>query len=132
MSVSTLLPKNPTHSVQEYSLDPSMRAWWPGRERLRPDFRIDRRSTPRWRLHGTATLLTLGVDLGIVVELKDLDCAPWWLAGESEIPLAVGMRVSVGFSNPTCRPNLAVVMRCERARSGKYRIAVRFEGALAC
>lgn len=127
-----MAPPIPKQYLQDVALDAVARGAWPGRERLRPDFRIDRRRAPRWRLHGTATLLTLGVDLGVLVELEDLDCAPWWLAGESEIPLTVGMRVSVGFSNPTCRPNVAIVMRCERARSGKYRIALRFDGALAC
>lgn len=104
---------------------------WPGREQLRPDFRLERRRAMRWRLAGTATLLTLGVDLGFLVELDRLDCAPWWLAGESITPLTVGTRVSVGFSNPSCRPNPAVVMRCERLKCGRYRIAMRFEGALA-
>lgn len=110
---------------------PAIPAFWPGRELLRPDFRLERRRAPRWRVSGTATLLTLGVDLGFLVELDRLDCAPWWLAGESITPLTVGTRVSVGFSNPQCRPNPAVVMRCERLKCGRYRIALRFEGALA-
>lgn len=105
-------------------------AWWPGREHLQPTFRLERRRTERWRLHGTATMLSLGVDMGMLIELDHLDCAPWWLAGESITPITVGMRVSIGFSNPACRPNTAVVMRCERLRSGRYRVAVRFDGGL--
>jgi hypothetical protein len=105
-------------------------AWWPGRERLAPNFRLNRRCEDRWSLRGVATLLSLGVDLGILIELDQLDCAPWWLAGNSITPIAVGTRVSIGFSNPGCRSSLAIVMRCQRTAAGfgsdRYRVAVRF------
>lgn len=107
--------------------------WWPGRECLLTAFRVNRRSSDRWALRGTATLLSLGADLGLVVELDRLAGAPWWLAGSSITPLTVGTRVSVGFSDPCCRPGTAVVVRCERS-SGRapYRIAVRFDGRSPC
>jgi len=95
-------------------------------------FRLDRRRAPRWRLFGTATLLGLGPNLGMLLELTKLDCSPWWLAGESESCIVVGTKVSVGFSNPACRPNTATVMRCECTRVGNYRIALRFDGAFLC
>ena len=124
-----MLQYPPTRSALEPRGNSTLPASWPGRERLRPDFRLDRRRAPRWRLYGTATLLGLGADLGTMAELANLDCAPWWLAGESESCIVVGTRVSVGFSNPSCRPNWATVMRCERSREGRYRIALRFDGA---
>jgi hypothetical protein len=102
--------------------------WWPAREQLRPTFRLNRRCTDRWELDGVATVLALGTDLGVITELTSLDCAPWWIAGESVIPVAVGARVSVGFSARECRPASAEVRRCERLRAGTYRIALRFDG----
>lgn len=125
--------------LASHTNNPTITAWpmaalsidgWSERELLRPDFRVDRRRAPRWRVPGTATLLTLGVDLGFLVELDRLDCAPWWLAGDSITPMTVGTRVSVGFSCPSCRPNAALVMRCERQKNGRYRIALRFDGVL--
>ncbi len=107
-------------------------AWWPGRERLEPVFRLNRRRSERWSLRGTATLLSLGADLGVLIELDRLDCAPWWLAGDSITPITVGARVSIGFSDPACRPAIAVVRRCERTPAGRYRVAVRFDGASPC
>jgi len=106
--------------------------WWPERERLQQPFRIERRRGDRWPLHGVATLLSLGVDLGILVELDTLGCSPWWLAGRSITPIAVGTRVSVGFSDQRCRPGIAHVQRCERASDGRYRIALRFDGTALC
>ena len=132
MSVATMPPQSSTRPAREPCAEFSLPGIWPGRERLRPDFRIDRRRTPRWKLHGTATLLSLGVDLGRIAELGDLDSSPWWLAGRSQTPLTVGMRVSVGFSNPMYRPSVGRIMRCERQPCGAYRIAMRFEGALCC
>jgi hypothetical protein len=102
--------------------------WWPARERLRPSFRLNRRCTDRWELEGEATILTLGVDLGVIAELRNLDCAPWWIAGDSETPVAVGSRVCVGFSSIDGRPATAHVRRCERKRDGAYRIALEFDG----
>jgi hypothetical protein len=102
--------------------------WWPARERLRPNFRLNRRCTDRWDLEGEATILALGVDLGVIAELRHLDCAPWWIAGDSERPVAVGSRVCVGFSAVECRPATAEVRRCERRQGGEYRIALRFDG----
>ena len=107
--------------------------WWPGRERLVADFRIDRRRADRWLQWGSATLLSLGANLGLLVELENLECAPWWLSGTSETPITVGTRVSVGFSDPCSRASIAVVMRCERAGAGgRYRITARFDGTSPC
>jgi hypothetical protein len=79
-----------------------------------------------------ATILALGVDLGVVVELTALECAPWWLVGRSMTPITVGTRVTIGFSDPRCRPGSAVVERCERCVDlDEYRIALRFDGGLA-
>lgn len=102
--------------------------WWPERERLAPNFRLNRRCTERWLLWGGATLLGLGVDLGQLIELEELDCAPWWIAGDSRRPVRVGTRVSIGFSHPHCRPARAVVMRCQRSSIERYRVALRFDG----
>lgn len=132
MSASSLLQYPPTRSAQDPRGYTALPASWPGRERLQPDFRLDRRRAPRWRLFGTATLLGLGPNLGMLLELTKLDCSPWWLAGESESCIVVGTKVSVGFSNPACRPNTATVMRCECTRVGNYRIAMRFDGAFLC
>ncbi|MEY5031919.1 MAG: hypothetical protein RL354_950 [Planctomycetota bacterium] len=83
-------------------------------------------------VRGTATMLALGVDLGVLVELDALECAPWWLAGSSSTPITVGTRVTIGFSHPDCRPSTAVVERCERRIGTEgYHIAVRFDGGLA-
>jgi hypothetical protein len=74
-------------------------------------------------------MLALGVDLGVLVELDALECAPWWLAGSSITPITVGTRVTIGFSHPHCRPSTAIVERCERRPGAEgYRIAVRFDG----
>jgi len=127
-----MLLESPVRSAHEVQRAPVLPAWWPGRERLTPDFRLDRRRAPRWRVYGTTTLLALGADLGKLLELSNLDCAPWWLAGDSQTRATVGMRVSVGFSNPMCRPNAATIMRCERTPTGVYRIAMRFDGAFLC
>lgn len=109
------------------SLLPAER-YWPSRERLRPDFRVDRRRNPRWQVRGRATILTLGVDLGVVVELDRLDGAPWWIGGDASTPVKVGSRVSVGFSAPEGRPATGEVMRCEPKGAGWYRVAIRFDG----
>lgn len=101
---------------------------WPARERLRPDFRVERRRNPRWPVRGMATVLPLGVDLGVVVELDRLDGAPWWIGGDAVTPLRVGARVSVGFSAPEGRPATGEIMRCEPKADGRYRIAIRFDG----
>jgi hypothetical protein len=103
-------------------------AAWPGRERLRQRFRCDRREQPRWPVVGSATILTLGAELGTVVELRRLDGAPWWLGGDSSTPIAPGTKVSVGFSHPDGRPARGVVARCEGFGEGRFRIAVRFDG----
>jgi hypothetical protein len=132
MSASSMLLQPTVRSAQETQRSPALPTWWPGRERLTPDFRLDRRRAPRWRIHGTTTLLGLGVDLGKLLELSNLDCSPWWLAGDSSARTEVGMRVSVGFSNPMCRPNAGTIMRCERTHAGLYRIALRFDGAFLC
>jgi len=102
-------------------------AVWPGRDRLRQRFRCDRRETPRWSVAGSATILTLGTELGTVVELTRLDGAPWWLGGDAVVPIAPGTKVSIGFSHPDGRPARGVVVRCEGFGEGRYRIAVRFE-----
>jgi hypothetical protein len=65
----------------------------------------------------------------VLVELDRLDCSPWWLAGDAITPITVGTRVSVGFSNPACRPGTAIVMRCERVREDAFRVALRFDGS---
>ena len=101
---------------------------WPQRDRLRPDFRIDRRSNPRWPVRGNASVLPLGADLGVVVELDRLDGSPWWIGGDATTPLRVGARVSVGFSAPDGRPATGSVMRCEPKSDERFRIAIRFDG----
>lgn len=110
----------------------SLGTWWEGRELLRADFRMDRRRAPRWWVRGTATLLSLGADMGILIELDRLDGSPWWIAGDSITPITVGTRVSVGFSDPSGRPAIAMVMRCERQGGGRYRVALRFDGTSPC
>ncbi|MFM7260528.1 MAG: hypothetical protein ACKO3W_07980 [bacterium] len=102
-------------------------AAWPGRDRLRQRFRCDRRESPRWPVLGNATILTLGAELGTVVELTRLDGSPWWLGGDATTPLAVGTKVSVGFSHPGGRPARGVIARCEGFGEGRFRMAVRFE-----
>jgi hypothetical protein len=103
-------------------------ATWPGRDRLRQRFRCDRRENSRWIVAGTATILTLGAELGTVVELERLDGSPWWLAGDSSVAVAPGTKVSIGFSHPDGRPARGFVARCEGFGEGRFRIAVRFEG----
>jgi len=98
----------------------------PARSPLSHGFRVDRRTEPRWRLEGTATLLTLGTVLGTMVELHGLEGAPWWISGVSEKPLPVGARVSIGFSDPSCRPGCGVIERCNPCCDGGFRFAVRF------
>ncbi len=121
--MSLLLP--PSRSVDR----PFTHAHWPQRDELRSPFRIDRRETARWSVLGSASLLTLGHDLGRLIELHDLDGAAWWLAGVSDAPIAVGSRVSVGFSDPSARSSSATVMRCDAIRHERFRIAVQFDGA---
>lgn len=70
----------------------------------------------------------LGSGLGTLLELDQLDGSPWWIGGSSDLPAAVGTRVSVGFSDPSARPSQGVVMRCER-KGDRYRIAVNFDDA---
>jgi len=104
-------------------------AAWPERAQLRARFRCDRRESPRWVVPGHATILALGGGLGNVVELSRLDGSPWWLAGDAAEEIALGTRVSVGFSEPEGRPACGVVERCEGFGQGCFRIAIRFDGA---
>jgi hypothetical protein len=104
-------------------------AAWPGREALRDPPRLDQRRTPRWPVEGTATLLGLGGELGLLAELGRLEGAPWWLSGVGRTAVAEGTRVSVGFSAPDGRPATGTVVRCEERGFGWHRIAVRFDGA---
>ncbi len=103
---------------------------WPFVELLAADFKVDRRQNPRWKVPGTASLLGLGNSLGTLVELDELDGAPWWIGGNADAPLPAGTRVSVGFSDPSARPAEGLVMRCER-KGSCYRIAVKFAAAAA-
>jgi hypothetical protein len=103
-------------------------AHWPARSNLRSAFKLDRRASERWSVEGTASVLTLGHDLGVVIELHNLDGAAWWLAGFSSAPLAVGSRVSVGFSDPSARPATATVARCEGFGEAQFRLALQFDG----
>jgi hypothetical protein len=110
---------------------------WPFCELLAPDFRVQRRSSERWPVAGTATLLALGGGLGTLVELDALEGAPWWISGRASMPITPGTRVSVGFSDPNGRPAVGVVVRCgERPANSdvdhpavaRFVVAVRFEG----
>lgn len=101
---------------------------WPFAELLATDFKVDRREVERWPVAGHAAVLGLGTALGTLVELDSLEGAPWWISGFAETPLARGMRVSVGFSDPSARPAEGIVMRCD-AKGSRYRIAIRFDGA---
>jgi hypothetical protein len=103
---------------------------WPFVELLAADFKVERRQNPRWKVPGTASLLGLGNSLGTLVELDELDGAPWWIGGNADAPLPAGTRVSVGFSDPSARPAEGLVMRCER-KGSSYRIAVKFAAAAA-
>ncbi|MBI1304057.1 MAG: hypothetical protein GC172_09755 [Phycisphaera sp.] len=102
---------------------------WPLRELLAQDFRVERRTTPRWPVAGSATLLGLGAGLGAVVELDGLVGAPWWLSGTAREKLAVGTKVSIGFSDPDARPASGTVVRAVRQDGDAWRIAVRFDEA---
>lgn len=104
-------------------------ATWPGREGLQSKFRCDRRQTARWVVPGRATILALGTELGNVSELTRLDGSPWWLAGDARESIAPGTRVSVGFSEPEGRPACGFVERCEGFGDGRFRVAIRFDGA---
>lgn len=73
---------------------------WPFAELLATDFKIDRRKSPRWPVAGHASVLGLGSGLGSLVELDELDGAPWWIGGSADAALTPGTRVTVGFSDP--------------------------------
>jgi hypothetical protein len=103
---------------------------WPGRDALQPRFRCNRRQSPRWTVPGHATILALGTELGNLIELTRLDGSPWWLAGDASESMPAGTRVSVGFSEPDGRPACGFVERCEGFGEGRFRIAIRFDGAL--
>jgi hypothetical protein len=103
---------------------------WPGRDALQPRFRCNRRQSPRWTVPGHATILALGTELGNLIELARLDGSPWWLAGDASESMPAGTRVSVGFSEPDGRPAYGFVERCEGFGEGRFRIAIRFDGAL--
>lgn len=98
-------------------------------DELRRPFRVNRRSAPRWRVDGHATLMGLGAELGSIVELSDLHGAPWWLDGFAPRAAEIGTRVTVGFSDPGAQPAAGRVERCEPSSGGGYRIAVRFDGS---
>jgi hypothetical protein len=102
---------------------------WPLRELLAQDFRVDRRGGARWPVAGSATLLGLGVSLGLVVELDRLTGAPWWLSGTARERVAVGTKVSIGFSDPAARPAAGTVVRAVRDGDDAWRVAVRFDEA---
>lgn len=104
-------------------------ATWPGRDGLQSRFRCDRRQSARWVVPGHATILSLGAELGNLIELTRLDGAPWWLAGDARESIAPGTRVSVGFSEPEGRPACGFVERCEGFGDGRFRVAIRFDGA---
>ncbi|MFM7053021.1 MAG: hypothetical protein ACKOYN_12960 [Planctomycetota bacterium] len=95
---------------------------------LRRPFRVERRAATRWAIPGNATMLTLGTVLGTVVDASELEGGPWWVAGVSEKALPRGTRVSVGFSEPSCRPATGLVERCNLRQDGRFRLAVRFDG----
>jgi hypothetical protein len=102
---------------------------WCGREALRDPPRLDRRRAPRWAVEGTATLLGLGTELGMLAELVRLEGSPWWLSGLANAAVPAGTRVSVGFSAPDGRPATGTVERCEERGTGRFHLAVRFDGA---
>ncbi|MFM7134701.1 MAG: hypothetical protein ACKO0W_10330 [Planctomycetota bacterium] len=96
------------------------------RRGLREPFRVDRRTAPRWKVDGQATLLGLGERMGVMAELDALEGGPWWLKGDAANPVDIGTRVSVGFSDPAARPANGEVIRCDLCQWGRYRIAVQF------
>ena len=100
---------------------------WPFAELLATDFKVERRSAPRWPVPGHASVLGLGSGLGTLVELDGLDGSPWWIGGNADAPMKPGTRVTVGFSNPSARSSQGTVMRCE-AKGSRFRIAIKFDG----
>jgi hypothetical protein len=101
---------------------------WPFAELLATDFKIERRTSPRWRVPGHASVLGLGAGLGTLVELDELDGAPWWIGGDSDGAIKPGMHVTVGFSDPSARSAQGTVMRCE-PKGRRFRVAIKFDAA---
>jgi hypothetical protein len=132
-SVECLSAESAPFNVDGFDRSPAFAIFagtaWPERAQLRARFRCDRRESPRWVVPGHATILALGGGLGNVIELSRLDGAPWWLAGDATEQIASGTRVSVGFSEPDGRPATGIVERCEGFGQGRFRIAIRFDGA---
>ena len=129
MSSLADLPTEPCAAIDLVAATAAWSTPWQGRELLTRRFRIERRDRSRHPVDGTATILGLGAELGRMIELTRLDTAPWWLGGDALEPVAVGIRVSVGFSRPDARPASAVVRRCDRLPGGLHRIALEFDGA---
>ncbi len=97
---------------------------------------FDRRSTPRLRVSGSATLFPLdGEQFGDILELRMLDYGEGGFAGLSSRPIESGTAVSVGFEDSRLVAWRGVVLRCDppspEDEEPKYRIAVRFEASLA-
>jgi len=101
---------------------------WPFAELLATDFKVDRRNAPRWPVAGHASVLGLGSGLGSLVELDELDGAPWWIGGSADAAIKPGTRVTVGFSDPSARSAQGFVMRCE-PKGQRFRIAIKFDAA---
>lgn len=100
---------------------------WRDRELLQRVFRVDRRGCNRWNVEGCATLLGLGAHLGCLIELDQLEAAPWWISGHARIPIALGARVSLGFSDRAGRAAAGTVQRCEAQLVCGFRVAVQFD-----
>ncbi len=121
MSV-TAFPQHSPHDSSTIWIAP-----WRDRELLRRVFRVDRRGGDRWSVEGCATLLGLGAHLGCVIELEQLDAAPWWISGQADVPIICGARVSLGFSDRDGRAAAGTVQRCDARALGGFRIAVLFD-----
>jgi hypothetical protein len=103
---------------------------WAFAELLATDFKVERRKSPRWSVPGHASVLGLGSGLGSLVELDQLDGAPWWIGGSADAALKPGTRVTVGFSDPSARSAQGVVMRCE-PKGARFRIAIKFDDSMS-
>ena len=94
--------------------------------------RFERRQEDRWTLRGVAKAFRVaGERFGEAYTLKMLDYTPDGLGATCSWPIEPGSVVSVGFvDEPGYAPRSGVVIRCLPCGHG-YRLAIRFDRALA-
>jgi hypothetical protein len=93
--------------------------------------RFERRSGVRLAYEGAATFFRLGGErFGEMHETRVLEYGEDGMSAVSDVPLAPGTLVSIGFENRSFRAQRGVVCRCSACPEG-YRISVRFEGRAA-